>query len=964
MNVSSNFIAQARIRAAVRRSVLVATSSAILLGAGSAVLAASSDGDLEVVVVTGSRIARAETESSTPVQVINEKSILDAGSQNIADILKDLPAVGTAAFSKQNSNFNSFGNGLATINLRNLGDSRTLVLLNGRRVVSGLAGDSTVDINNIPTDLLESVEVLTGGASATYGSEAIAGVVNFKLKDDFEGLSFRGQVGQTTHGDNGRYMASITGGTKIFDSGHIVLNVTHDDDQGLRSKNREISAEDNPFRSSYSAQGVFYPGADTYTYDANNVLKLGRVNADGYNRNGDRYISVPLERTLITALGDAPITDNVSAFFEGSYSTYFTRARLEPVATDNSDARYADGSSYGGLTLDNPYIPQAIRADMIAQGETELPFRKRWVGIADRSNETDREFQRVVAGLKGSVFNDWNWEAYYLEGTSKDSTASGTGLRTRYLNAIDVISGPSGPMCRDPAARAEGCAPMNLFGFNSVSQASIDYVTVNGTQQDSYDSYAKQDEFAANITGAIMDLPAGSWRIAAGIEHRNEYARQVYNPETQAGNTLGNALTNTFGKYDVTEGYVETVVPLLKDLPLVRSLDLEGAYRYGDYSTVGGVDNWKAGISWAPIDSLRFRAVYSNATRAPNISELYGGQNQTFPAGIVDPCEGVSTTAAPSGISAAVAGYCRSLPGFTQNAALNGGVFTYNPNTDLQSITGYDGGNSNLGPETAKTWTVGLVLTPTALPNFQLTLDWYDIKIDDAIAVVPRQFIVDQCVNSLGVDASCSFLTREGAAPVRPRSPGTLYQIDSGPVNAASIKTSGLDLTSRYFYAFSNGQRLDLSLTYTYLDTLTLEPVKGEPIQDNVGQLNQYAGERLGSGFENRGTMSLGYTVGGFNATWRAIYQSAMVDTLDIAPTDPDYLHVGAYWYHDMQARYSWGSDTEYSVYAGVDNVFDKKPPVIDQNHASNFPGTETSADSYDAIGRFVYLGFQLKINP
>jgi iron complex outermembrane recepter protein len=449
MNVTSNSIAQARVSTAVRRSLLLAAFSAMSIGAGNSAMAAEEE--LDLIVVTGSRIARTETESSTPVQVITEQSILEQGSQNVSDILEQLPAAGTAAFNRQNSNFASFGNGLSTVNLRNLGDSRTLVLMNGRRVVSGLAGDSTVDLNNIPVDMLESVEVLTGGASATYGSEAIAGAVNFKLKNDFEGLAFRGQYGMTTESDNERYMASITGGISLFDSGHLVFNITHDEDKGLRSRDREISAEDTPFRSSFAEQGVFAPTGNftpasaRWTYGPGNVLKQGFVNADGYNRNGDRYISVPLERTLITAIGDMPITENMNAFFEGSYSTYFTRSRLEPQPTDNSDATTPSGASYAGLTLDNPFIPTPIRNVMIANGTTNLQFRKRWVGIADRSNQTDRDFQRVVVGLQGSVFSDWNWDAYYLEGTSKDASVSGTGLRSRYFEALDAVAGPNGP---------------------------------------------------------------------------------------------------------------------------------------------------------------------------------------------------------------------------------------------------------------------------------------------------------------------------------------------------------------------------------------------------------------------------------------------------------------------------------------------------------------------------------------
>lgn len=322
--------------------------------------------------------------------------------------------MGTSALNRQNSNFSSFGNGLSTINLRNAGDSRTLVLMNGRRVVAGLAGDSIVDLNNIPTDLLESVEVLTGGASATYGSEAIAGAVNFRLKDSFEGLSLRAQGGMTTEGDNDRYMVSMTGGFNFLEDGNFRANVTWDKDNGLRSFRREISAEDNPFRSSFNPQGRFQVvglgSAGVWTYDPSNNLKQGFItNVDGFNRNGERFISVPMERILLTTLADLPLGENTNLFFEGSYANYSTRARLEPQATDNSDATLPNGNSYAGLTLDNPYIPTAIRNQMIANGSTTLQFRKRWVGIADRSNQTDRDFRRFVVGLEGKVFDDWSW---------------------------------------------------------------------------------------------------------------------------------------------------------------------------------------------------------------------------------------------------------------------------------------------------------------------------------------------------------------------------------------------------------------------------------------------------------------------------------------------------------------------------------------------------------------------------
>lgn len=918
-------------------------------------------GELDVVVVTGSRIARPEAESAVPVQIISAEEISAQGSQNIADLLQELPAFGTALLSRANANFVVNGNGVSTVNLRNAGDSRTLTLINGRRVVAGLGGDSAVDVNNIPVALIDNVEVITGGASAVYGSEAIAGVVNFVMKDDFEGVDFRAQTGMTSYGDNDRDLFSLTAGFNFGNNGNITVNGQYDRDGGLRSKNRAISAEDVPFRSSYVPQGRFsVPDGSVWTYNASNVLQEGFTTAvDGFNRNAERFISLPLERSIFTALGHVDVTDTAQLFGEVSLSNAKSRARLEPYAADNSDARLPDGTEYGGLTLDNPFIPTPIRDDMIANGATELGFLKRMNGIFDRSNRSERDYYRFVLGMKGTVADQYQWDVFALQGQTKEDTSSESGLRSRLFFALDAIAGPGGPICRDAGARADGCEPFNPFGFNSVSQASIDYI-----RNDLFDTYAakiRQKVAGANFTGPVMELPAGTWRFATGVEHRRESSSETYSAETQAGDTLGNALTNTYGRYNVTEGYLETVVPLLRDAPGANSLEFEAALRYSDYSTVGGLVNWKAGLVWAPIDSLRVRAVYANAVRAPNIAELYDGQSQTFPDSITDPCEGVTATTAPTGLSAAAATYCRGLPGFTENLAMNGGTFTLDDNADRQSIEGFDGGNAALNEEKARTWTVGLVVTPPAVPSLTATVDWYRIRIKDAIQLVPRQYIVDQCAASGGTTDLCDFITREGPAPVRPRSPGVVWQINSGPVNAAAIEAAGVDVGVRYNHKLANGHRFSTSLVYSYLDKLTLQPIAGEPIENNRGQLN--GDGRLGAGFKHRANLSLGYSVGGLSASWRMNYQSSIVDTLGEDPDDPDseYLKVKAYTYHDMQVRYDFGRDESYGVYVGVDNVFNKKPPVVDQNKASNITGTETAAESYDPIGRFIYLGVGVK---
>ena len=909
------------------------------------------------IVVTGSRIARPDIEASTPVQVLSSQAIDMQGSQNVADIIAELPAVGTPGLSRTNSNFLTSSNGVSTVNLRNMEDQRTLVLINGRRVVAGVGGTSIVDVNNIPTDLIESVQVLTGGASAVYGSEAVAGVVNFILKDDYEGLNFRAQTGASAEGDSERHMFSVTGGLNIGDRGNITGNVQYDRDFGLRSRNREISANDIPARSGFPPQGRFPLDSD-WTFGPDNVLKPTFVTAqDGFNRNAERYIAVPLERTLVTVLGNYQLTDRVKFFAEGSYSKMESNSRLEPLATDNSDAVLPDGTVLPGLSRDNPFIPAPILAEMDAIAadtgeEVFLPMIKRMNGVFDRSNQNDRDFYRGVVGFSGDFGNDWHWDTYYNRSQTKEATASETALRDRYFFALDAIRDPATgqAVCRDAAARAAGCAPFNPFGFNSVSQEAADYITAGGIK-DTYDATVDQEVIAANITGPVFDLPAGSVKIAAGVEYREEKSEEIYSLETQAGNTMGNALSNTFGKYDVKEAYVETVVPLLSDAPFARSWDFEAAYRFGDYSTVGSVDSWKLGTTWAPTDDVRFRAVYSVATRAPNIGELFAGPNQTFET-VPDPCVDAVTEAG------AVGDFCRSIPGIAQQLATTGG-FEYTLG-DEQSMEGRNLSNPDVKEEEAKTWTVGVVLTPQAFRNFTVSVDWFQIKINDAIKLVSRDFILSSCVNSLGTDPLCSRITRENVGTPRPRTPGTVFSIDTLPLNAASIETSGVDVALGYALEFGSAQRLGVTLAYTYLDKLTLQQNATLPPENEKGQLDGPG--RLGAGFEHRANLGLNYSWDRFSASWRMNYLSAIKDTLDEnGPTVPPEVNdIGSTIYHDITARYELGADREYAVYAGVDNAFDKKPPVLGQNAQSEITGTETAADTFDPFGRMWYAGVEV----
>lgn len=951
------------IQRAIRFALLTGAASSLSIVAPSA--RAAADEQIAEVVVTGSRIARPELEATTPVQIISSEIIQEQGSPNIADILAELPAVGTPGLSRTNSNFLTSGNGISTVNLRNMEDQRTLVLVNGRRVVSGVGGTSTVDLNNIPTDLIKSVQVLTGGASAVYGSEAVAGVVNFVLKDDFEGVGLRAQHGVTSENDRKQNLVSLTLGQNIADQGNVTLNIQYDKDEGLRSRDRKISAEDVPSRSGFVPQGRFnlsnfedaleVPGHN-WTYDADNNLQDHFASSvDGFNRNAERYISVPLERILYTALAHYDISDRTRVFFEGGYSEVDSNSSLEALATDNSDARLPDGTVSSGLSRLNPFIPPEILADMDRLGVDTLPMIKRMKGVFDRSNVNKRDFYRFVLGFDGEVFDEWKWEVYYNQSRTKESTASETALRDRYYYALDAIAGPGGtPICRDATARADGCVPFNPFGFDSVSPEAAAYITRNGIK-DTYVATVEQKVAAVNFTGPVFSLPAGDLMIAFGAERRWEESSEVYSPETQAGNTMGNALTNTVGKYDVNEAYLETIVPLVHDQPFAHSLEMEAAVRFGDYSTVGNVVSWKGGMSWAPVRDVRFRAVYSKATRAPNIAELYQGANQTFPTGIKDPCDGVTATSTEPGHD-----WCRTVPGIAQQIAANGS-FNYDPNADTQSIEGFDRGNPAVLEEEAQTWTVGMVLTPSFAPNLSVSVDWFDIKVEDAINLVPRQFTIDDCAFSGGTSPLCALITREEVGTPRPRTPGTVFQVDSAPINAADLKTSGIDVAAAYGFELADNQRLRFSIAYTYLDTLTLRPLAASPVENNKGQLD--GDGRLGAGFEHRGNVGVTYGIGDLTAVWRANYLGPIKDTLDenSPALDSDVNDIPSFIYHDLQVRYDFGSDRQYTVFLGGDNIFDKKPPVLGQTAASQVTGTETAADTYDPIGRFIYGGVELK---
>ena len=944
--------------------------------------------DSEAIVVTGSRIARPDLQSSVPVSVVTNQKIEQTGAANIQDVLTTLPEVGQGV-SRTSSNFSNTGNGEATVNLRNLGSSRTLVLLNGRRTL-GIAGTSAVDVNNIPTDLIERVEVVTGGASAVYGSEAVAGVVNFILKENFEGVRLRGQATASSKGDATRQFVSLTAGHGFFDDrAHIVANFSYDTDHGLSSAKRYYSAHDNPNRSSYAAQGLFDvtnlndPDAgptfspatgNTFTFAPGNTVKPYQgANIDGYDRNQQRLISVPVERYMGTILGHFDISDAAKLYVEGEYVHTKSNASLEALAVANTGPGAAlnfDGSAYAGIPISSPYVPQEIRDAAIANGADVIQFRRRSVDIFSRSNRNDRDFYRGVVGLKGDLGKSWKYDIYYEHSQSHDFTTAGGLYAPNYGAALSNEIGPDGQVrCSDPAARAAGCVPINIFGFNTVTPAAAKFLqTYTGPtrQQElidgnfvqftsgqsaayTYDANTKQDVVSAQITGSLFSLWGGPISIAAGGEYRREKSSEVFDPFTQAGLSSGNQITNTIGSFNVKEGFVEVDAPIIEDRPLVKYFGIEGAARYADYSTVGGVWSWKAGATYAPTQDIRFRVVFAQATRAPNIGELYSSLSQTFPA-LTDPCDQGQGNGDGADLAPLPAA-CLAIPGI-QNTVNRRGSFAYST-SQIQTIDGLLGGNPNLKQETADTFTAGVVITPRFIPRFSLTADYYHIKVKNAIGIIGQQVSVSQCFDN-GEPLFCNNVIRDAN--------GFITRVNALNLNTGSYLVAGLDVKLRHSLPLpflGEGGKLDTAIDWTHHFKQQQTPFPGGPVQDEIGQADCYQCGRLGSGFKDLGSAS--FTAGNtwFDFNWRIQYLGPLSDNLDGSTSV--ITHIPAYWYHSAQVSFYAGPEHKFQFYLGMNNIFDKTPPLFGDTNPVTWTGTSTVADTYDVFGRMLYAGATVK---
>ncbi|MGY6553646.1 MAG: TonB-dependent receptor [Wenzhouxiangella sp.] len=848
------------------------------------------------VTVTGTRIARTDADQINPVLRLSREDIDSRGVASVAELLEQLPIAG-AGLNALGSAGTSFG--AATVNLRNLGANRTLVLVNGRRWVNtggGRGFRDFVDLNSIPLAAVESIEVLKDGASAIYGSDAIAGVVNIRTFQDFDGVSVRAQYGQSSRGDGEQRTADLTMG-QATDRGSILLSVSHTDNQPIFVDDRSYSAVPLGALSLQTPFGRFViPGQGALT------LIPGRPGTSPedfrpFNDATDRvnlfegtYLTQPNRRNSLYGQGRYGLTSNIDLVAEAFFTRRESTQNFSPAVLNMT------GAAGFRIPANHPFNP--FDQDL-GQG---LTINYQFGDHIRRENFQKVDTLRFMLGLEGEFDNGWRWDAAASYGAS-DSEFKSVGQVNRDRIALGI-----GDVAR--CAATAGCVPLNLFGGpGSWTQEQLDWISLVGKDSQT----VRSSGFQANLTGDLFDLLDGRVAFAAGAEYRKERAEDIPDALINSSGlfqngpaTTGPQREPTRGEFDLTEFYLELNAPLLQSRPGIERLELSAAARYSDYSTFGSELTSQFGLGWQPIGGLLFRGTYSEGFRAPSIIELFAGRRQTIlPA--LDPC---------SGGGAGLPG-CAGVPAsYIQSGSV------------IQATVG---SNPQLEPETSNTLTLGFGWVPSGMPNLELTADWYRIKVDDAIINIGSQRILNDCAVA---GLRCNLITRDASGEVT-------NLVDAG-VNIASQEVEGVDIVARYRLDTVELGRFEWVLDVAYLSKF--REVIPDPAAGTQTVENREGGLFFRESFPRwKAQLATQWNYDAFSANWRIRHIDSMTEN-SAAP------NIGSVTYHDLQLGYrvdAW--NTRFT--AGINNVFDKQPPLSLVNTNINF-----DISTYDARGRFFYL--------
>ena len=972
---------------------------AVLASAGAAAAAAAeTGGDVAEIVVTGTRIPSPNLTSVAPITTVGSADIKAQGVTRIEDITNSLPQV----FAGQGSSITNGSNGTATVNLRGLGSSRTLVLIDGRR-----AQPTPTDLNFIPAALVERVDVLTGGASATYGADAISGVVNFMMLKNFEGVRLDAQysgyqhdnnnsAGQAaltaaartaiipsqyaipgnTFGGEGSQVSLIIGANAPDGKGNVTAYATYRQNNAILEANRDYSA--CTFSSSATGfncagSGTAYPArVGSYLVDPTTFNTFRpRVATDVFNYGPANYYMRPDERYSLGAFAHYEIAPWADAYMD----TMFMQ--------DNSTAQIASGGIFAAtfsVNCANPFLTAQERGLLNATAATgggtcATNPNGTFSGTVSRrllpSEQTGRLTQyihndfRIVTGLKGDLGKNWNYDGYLQLGAVQvNNKQSGNFNTTRINQSLNAIIGPNGtPICNPAGNPDAGCVPMNIFSAATISPAAINFLSIQ-----SYNNTNISERVASlAFTGKLGDYGIKSaWAndgvgVAFGAEYRREHLDNSADFLSINGlvNGNGGAAAPTNGSFDVYELFGEARIPLISDMPFAKDVSLELGYRFSDYSSVGNTNTYKVAGEWEVVDGVRFRGGYNRAVRAPNINELY--QTQTVALdGNSDPCAGLAANAAAN---AAKIANCAAIFHLTTAQVLG---IEANPANQYQ---GLQGGNPNLKPEISDTYTGGVVWQPKFIPGLNVSADYFNIKVDQFISGYGANLILTQCVNT-GSPTFCSLVHRDAN--------GSLWLSNNGYVqdttlNTGSLKTSGVDFNVAYrtdLSALGLGDNGSVSATMvgTWLDSLVTQPLPGGASYDCKGLYGLVCGIPAPEWRHKAAlTWNTPYSYGDWfkSLSLRVQWRYFGKVSLDAYDSNPLLNNVGnqfaveknlpAQNYIDLTANFTVHNNLNVRV--GVQNVFDKDPPLI----GTNCPGTScngnTFPQAYDALGRYMYVG-------
>lgn len=969
---------------------------------------AAADND-NLIVVTGTRIESAAFDIANPVVSFSETQFVQSGEIDLADLLVQVPAL-----NNSRTDFDMAGDqaavgtaGLNLLDLRNLGVDRTLVLINGRRQVSSLAGQTSVDINTIPNSLVERVDVLTGGVSAIYGADGVSGVVNFVMKRDFEGLDLRLQKGVSDEGDAGSTLVSIVAGKNFADDrGNIALAYDYRGQERLSIADRPVGQPgarrlvrnpadfpDDPnvpdnillgdlrfldtspdgavfIDPSFFAGGAPVFNGDGTLYDGGTFLPgsgrvIGGDSTPVASYGGD--LQPEKDAHIVNLLASYEFTPSLRLFAEGKYARTEAYTEAQPTFDSMLFISAEQSPFVPFATGNNPFIPASIRSAFPLGnfGAVSGVFVARDnFDFGRRSETTERDLYRGVLGFEGDLTDNLRFEVSYTYGRSDvKTTQHNVRIADRFYAALDAVDegeflggppngnivcliditggGPVSPLnnYNTPAQTftpgSGECQPLNIFGNGSPSQAALDFFLTDLETR----SRLQQHVLSGYVSGDFGDafaLPGGPVSFAVGAEYREEKSRFDPDPlasQPRIGNPNSSVLLDLQlvepeqGRFDVIEGFAELSAPILSDAPLAYRLQVDGAVRVSDYSTVGTTTSWKLGGFYAPVRDVTFRGSYSHAVRAPNISELFGTQTGTV-ASIADPCDidNVDDGYAPR------AANCVALLG---NLGVAPG--TFDPDAGPTSLRpGLGRGNAGLKEEKARTWTAGVLLQPQFAPGLTASFDWYDIRIRDAIISARPQQFVNLCVDQTSIDnVFCANVTR---APS-----GAITGFTVRPYNVSAIETAGADVTVNYAFAPADLGAFNLRGTVGYLDKLKYRSAPGV-IENRRGFVENGTPKWVATGDISwrKGGLLLNY---GLNYVGKQSFYSdiELANNPDIAPQS--VIDVKAGLTHDIRAELF--TDNGFSFYVGSNNFTDEKPdePLL------------SAPTGY--MGRYLYAGIR-----